>query len=195
MECQPEDEQDQKPKQPRQKWDDYFYDIAKKVALRSHDDSKVGAVLVRELDNEHIIIATGYNGFPRNVIDDPSRFGDKEKLCWTVHAEINTLCNAARVGVSTNRTTIYVTKFPCSQCAGALIQFGIRRVYTLGKAWEKDPNGDKGERSFRMLAEAGVITYAPKIEMKLILEEERVKSADTNGAKSNGHKKTKPVSK
>lgn len=50
---------------------------------------------------------------------------------WMVHAEANAIFNAARVGISLNGATIYVTKFPCIMCANAIIQVGIKRLYTL----------------------------------------------------------------
>lgn len=147
----------------RESWDDYFYGIADKVGSRSRDDSKVGAVLVNK---ENIIISTGYNGLPRHVSDDSSRIDDdKEKLRWTVHAEANAICNAARVGVTTKDCTAYVTKFPCSRCAGELVQAGVLRLVTFGKMWKKDLNKDDGRRSWTILSEAGVAVYAPNVLM------------------------------
>lgn len=45
------------------------------------------------------ILATGYNGFPRGVVDDPGRYLDREvKLKLIVHAEANCVAQAARTG-------------------------------------------------------------------------------------------------
>ncbi|HIE26200.1 TPA: dCMP deaminase family protein [Candidatus Poribacteria bacterium] len=148
---------------PRESWDEYFYSIAEKVASRSRDDSKVGVVFV---DSENTIVSTGYNGLPRRVSDDKTRINDdKEKLRWTVHAEANAICNAARTGMPTKNCIAYVTKFPCSRCAGELVQAGIIRLVTFGKMWKNDPNGDDGRRSWTILSESGVAVYAPKILM------------------------------
>ena len=147
----------------RETWDDYFYKIAKQISTRSRDDSKVGTVLVNK---ENIILSTGYNGLPRHVSDDSSRIeGDEEKLKWTVHAEANAICNAARVGVSTKDSTAYVTKFPCARCAGELVQAGVIRLFTLGKMWKNDPSDDDGRRSWTILSEAGIAVYAPNVLM------------------------------
>jgi dCMP deaminase len=150
-------------KSHRESWDEYFYSIAEKVSSRSRDDSKVGVVLV---NNENIIVSTGYNGLPRHVSDDKTRIDDREeKLRWTVHAESNAICNAARTGVSTRGCIAYVTKFPCSRCAGELVQAGITRLVTFGKMWKNDNSGDDGRRSWTILSESGVAVYAPKILM------------------------------
>lgn len=147
----------------RKSWDEYFYEMAKLVATRSRDDCPVGAVVVGE---DRVVISTGYNGLPRRVSDLEERLEKVEKLRWTVHAETNAICNAARVGTSTKDCTIYVTKFPCSMCSGLLVQAGIRRLVTLDTSfWKNDPNGDPGERSLRVLMEAGVEIHAPNINI------------------------------
>ncbi len=147
----------------RENWDEYFYGIAKQVSSRSRDESQVGAVLVNK---DNILISTGYNGLPRRVSDDSSRINDdKEKLKWTVHAEANVICNAARIGVLTKDSTAYVTKFPCSRCAGELVQAGVVRLVSLGEMWKKDPSDDDGRRSWTILSEAGVAIHAPNILM------------------------------
>lgn len=75
------------------------------------------------------ILATGYNGFPVNLSDSLSLYNDRAfKLAATVHAETNALFNAARNGANTEGSTAYVTFHPCSQCAAALIQAGVKLV-------------------------------------------------------------------
>ena len=44
-----------------------------------------------------------------------------------VHAEIDCLINAGRIG-SYKGTTLYSTLMPCYLCAGAVVQFGIKKV-------------------------------------------------------------------
>ena len=44
------------------------------------------------------------------------------------HAEIDCLRNAGRVG-SYKDTALYSTLMPCYLCAGAVVQFGIKKVY------------------------------------------------------------------
>lgn len=157
------EESNRNTKTTRKSWDEYFYEMAELVATRSRDDCTVGVVVVGE---DRIVISTGYNGLPRRVSDLEERLDKAEKLRWTVHAEANAICNAARVGTSTKDCTIYVTKFPCSTCSGLLVQAGIRRLFTLDRSfWKNDPNGDTGERSLRILMEAGVEVHAPNINI------------------------------
>jgi len=154
----------------RKSWDDYFLEMAKLVSTRSRDDSKVGAVIVGD---EQVVLATGYNGLPRKVIDLEIRFkGKEEKLKWTVHAESNAICNAARIGTSLLNSTIFVNKFPCSDCAGHIVQAGVKRVVTEDDhMWAHNPNGDDGRRALRILIEAGVEIHAANMDFGEIPKE------------------------
>jgi dCMP deaminase len=103
--------------------------IAEAVAALSKDPStKVGALIIGPANE---IRATGWNGFPRDVSDDPARWHDKPtKYKFVVHAEVNAICNAARSGVSTEGCSLLVTALhPCNECAKAIVQAGIRKVY------------------------------------------------------------------
>lgn len=107
-------------------WDEYFLDMANLVSTRSKDKStKVGSVLVKE----GRVISTGYNGIPRGMNDNIKiRHEQPEKYFWFVHSELNAILNCAREGVSTYGSTLYTTLSPCSACAGAIIQAGIKKV-------------------------------------------------------------------
>jgi len=162
----------------RKTWDEYFLMIAAVVASRSKDPgTRAGAVLVRD----RVIIATGYNGFPRGVHDLSSRLVDRgEKLAWTVHAEENALVNACRSGTSsTVGTELYVTPFgPCSRCSRLIVQAGIRRVIHADRVWN-DPDDARAERAALMLSEGGVqcvALEAPSFE-GLMVENDRSRLA------------------
>jgi len=109
-------------------WSEYFMKLASTVSEKSKDTTKVGCVIVGE-DNQ--ILSTGWNGFARGVWDDDA-FSDRrerpQKYKWTIHAEANAICNAARSGVMLKSATAYVTHKPCSSCADMLIQAGIKKV-------------------------------------------------------------------
>jgi dCMP deaminase len=107
------------------KWDSRFIDLARLVASWSKDPStKVGAVIVRP---DRTVASIGYNGFARGVRDHTERYANREtKYAMVVHAESNALLNSRE---SLEDCTLYVTPIPpCSQCAAAIIQRGIRRV-------------------------------------------------------------------
>ena len=108
------------------KWDIRFLRIAEEVKHWSKDvGTTVGCVLVRD----RRILATGFNGFPQNLSDSLARYHDREfKLAAVIHAEKNAIINAARNGAQLEGSTAYVTFPPCSQCAAALVQAGVKLV-------------------------------------------------------------------
>lgn len=113
-------------------WDEYFMGIACLSALRSKDPStQVGACVV---DQDHKVVSIGYNGMPRRIDDDILPWGHGEglesKYLYVCHAEFNAILNT-RNGSALNGCSIYVTLFPCNECAKAIIQVGIREVVYL----------------------------------------------------------------
>ena len=142
-------------------WDEYFISIADVVRNKSKDpSSKVGAVVVG-LHNQ--IVSTGYNGFPRGIVQTViARWGRPVKYSFVVHAEANAVYNAARTGVSLVGCTLYLFGFtvPCTECSKAIIQSGIVRV--VSKAYRGDPEWwtDDLILSKALLLEAGVEVVA-----------------------------------
>lgn len=134
------------------------------VANKSKDPStKVGAVIVGP-DNE--VRGTGYNGFPRGIIDTPERLNDRDmKIKLVVHAEMNAILSAARVGIPIKGCTMYVLAKtgdktwggpPCTRCTVELIQAGISEVRVpipkdIPERWKADLDFSR-----RMLLETGV---------------------------------------
>ncbi|MCR4741735.1 MAG: dCMP deaminase family protein [Treponema sp.] len=110
-------------------WDEYFMGIAALSALRSKDpNSQVGACIVSQ---ENKILSMGYNGFPLGCSDEKfpwAREGDQidTKYPYVVHSELNAILNYR--GGSLQGTKLYVTLFPCNECAKAIIQAGIKTV-------------------------------------------------------------------
>lgn len=110
------------------KWDKRFMRLAIEISSWSKDPStKVGAVVVND---DRRILATGYNGFPRGIVDTEERLNDRdEKYPRIIHAELNCLMNALYSGVSVRDSTIYVYGLPiCSECTKSVIQSGVSRV-------------------------------------------------------------------
>ena len=113
-------------------WHTYFLDLAKSVATRSKDPStNVGAVIVNA---DKSIVETGYNGFAPGVVETPERWERPTKYDFVIHAEQNAIGRAARFGKTVNGSTIYVTHYPCRECAKMIIASGIRAVYAEGFA-------------------------------------------------------------
>ena len=119
-------------------WHLRYLEMARLVSTWSKDPRKqVGAVIT---DCQYVR-GVGFNGFPRGVEDDAWRWEDREtKLQLVVHAEVNAILAARGIG-----DTIYVwPQLPCSQCAGLIIQAGIKTVVTAiesqyqESSWNKD---------------------------------------------------------
>lgn len=109
-------------------WTERFVALAEHIATWSKDPStQVGAVVVNA---DRQVLATGYNGFPRGLVDDPALLADRDyKYRVVVHAEENALLQAARTGVTLHGASLYTSLAPCSKCARLIIQSGIRAVY------------------------------------------------------------------
>jgi dCMP deaminase len=136
-------------------WDIRWMDLAKLVSSWSKDlSTKCGAVVV---DNRNTMLSMGWNGFPRRVDDNiPERHERPQKYKWTEHAERNAVYNAANTGARLDGANIYITFFPCSDCARAIIQSGIRSVVTYYPDFGNERWGDDFKFSLKMLEEAHV---------------------------------------
>ncbi len=110
-------------------WDEYFMGIAKLSAGRSKDNNtQVGACIV---SRENKILSMGYNGMPTGCCDDDmpwEREGENldTKYPYVCHAELNAILN--RSTGSLEGAKLYVTLFPCNECAKAIIQCGIKEI-------------------------------------------------------------------
>ena len=117
-------------------WDEYFMGVAMLSGKRSKDpNTQVGACIVGA-DNR--ILSMGYNGFPNGCSDDEfpwDREGDKSlktKYPYVTHSELNAILNYR--GGNLDGTKLYVSLFPCNECAKAIIQSGIKTVvYAIDK--------------------------------------------------------------
>ena len=133
-------------------WNEYFMGVAILASKRSKDpNTQVGACIV---DENNIILSTGYNGFPYGCSDDEfpwDRSGEDTKYKYVVHAELNAILNAR--GKNLNNARIYVDLFPCNECAKAIIQSGIKQIYYLCDKYHDTPTQFV---SRRLLDSAGV---------------------------------------
>jgi deoxycytidylate deaminase len=120
----------------------------------------VGAVIA---SSENVLLTTGFNGLARGVHDDEQTLMDAdEKLRVICHAENNAIMNAARMGVALQGASIYVTKFPCLACCNAIIQAGVKKIYTHDDSfWNDDPVDKDHSRKKRILHDARIEVNAP----------------------------------
>lgn len=137
-------------------WDEYFMSIAKLAGMRSKDpNSQVGACIVSQ-DNK--ILSMGYNGFPIGCSDEVfpwAREGQPldTKYLYVVHSELNAILNYRG---SLDGAKLYVSLFPCNECAKAIIQCGIKTIVYEDDKYHDTPSTIA---SRRMLDAAGVRYY------------------------------------
>lgn len=110
-------------------WDQYFMGVAKLSAFRSKDpNTQVGACIVSPNNK---IVGVGYNGLPWGCEDSVFPWDKRDgglydsKYAYVVHAELNAILNSVQ---SLQGCRIYVSLFPCHECAKAIIQSGITKI-------------------------------------------------------------------
>lgn len=151
-------------------WDEYFMGLAHLSAMRSKDpNTQVGACIV---DNDKKVVSIGYNGMPKGLDEKfpwerEGGFLDS-KYAFVVHAELNAILNSPR---TVKDCTVYVSLFPCNECAKAIAQSGIRKV-----VYESDKyDGTEGNTaSKKILNAAGVelvqLPYSVKLDLNTTTE-------------------------
>jgi len=136
-------------------WDEYFMGVAHLSSLRSKDESsQVGACIV---NTKNRIVGIGYNGFPIGCDDEVfpwEREGDflDTKYPYVVHAEPNAILNSS---VDLDGAKMYVTLFPCNECAKLIIQSGIKEVIFLSDKYE----GSLTDIAAKRLFDASKVRY------------------------------------
>lgn len=151
-------------------WDEYFMGISILSAQRSKDgNTQVGACIVSP---ENKILSVGYNGMPIGCNDDEMPWGREgepldTKYPFVCHAELNAILNRSTGSLQNAR--IYVSLFPCNECAKAIIQSGIKEVIY----WEDkyaDTDGVKASKKMFQMAGVKMTQYIPtgrEIKIKL----------------------------
>ncbi|KAJ6339570.1 hypothetical protein OIU77_007513 [Salix suchowensis] len=154
-------------------WDDYFMAIAFLSAERSKDPNRqVGACLVSQ---NGIILGIGYNGFPRGCSDDKlpwakkSKSGDplETKYPYVCHAEVNAILNTNHASAAGQR--LYVTMFPCNECAKIIIQSGVSEViYFIEKNLNSSDIAYIASHKLLSMAGIKVRKHQPRMDQILI---------------------------
>jgi dCMP deaminase len=142
------------------KWDIRFIRMAREVASWSKDPStQVGSIAVKNKK----IIATGYNGFPKNIKDRSKDLYDRErKLKLTVHGEMNMIYNAVEHGVKLEGSTVYIWGLPtCEDCWKGLVQTGVSRVVMPNVEFEggKWKDGCNHAKKFMEISDINITEY------------------------------------
>lgn len=147
------------------RWDNHFLGLALAHALMSKDpNTQVGSLIIGP-DRE--VRSMGFNGFPRGIDDTQERLSDRElKNRLMVHAEMNAILNAARVGISMKGCTLYLVATdssggiwggpPCVRCSVEIIQSGIAEIVSY--PFKDVPSKWKDDIEFarKLLVETGI---------------------------------------
>ena len=150
-------------------WDEYFMGIAVLSAMRSKDpNTQVGACIVSKINR---ILSIGYNGTPNGYEDKYfpwDRNGEflNTKYPFVCHAEMNAISNFKGDKKDLEDAKLYVTLFPCNECAKLVVQNGIKEIVYLSDKY-KETDGTKASKI--MFDACGVkYTEFPKNKRKTI---------------------------
>ena len=145
-------------------WDEFFMRVAVAASMRSKDpNTQVGACIA---DTNHRILSVGYNGTPSALTDDDFPWGVSDdplmdKHSYVVHAEANAVLNYRGSLKDMGGATVYVTLFPCNECAKILAQVGIGEVVYLSDKYD----GTEGNLiSKRILTSCGIAYRGMELE-------------------------------
>ena len=80
------------------------------------------------------VVATGYNGsiVGQPHCDDVGCLMISGHCERTIHAEMNSICQAARYGIAIQGATVYITCSPCWVCTKLLLNAGVKRLVFAG---------------------------------------------------------------
>ena len=113
-------------------WEEYFMGLAILSSERSKDPSTQGGACI--VDENNKIISVGYNGAPIGYDDDKDMTWERDgdfldtKYAYVCHSELNAILNSR---VNVEGCKLFVTLFPCNECAKVIIQSGIKEVIYL----------------------------------------------------------------
>ncbi|XP_034004181.1 deoxycytidylate deaminase-like [Trematomus bernacchii] len=154
--------------------EDYFMAAAVLSARQSRDpNTQVGACIVNQ---DKKVVGVGYNKMPNGCEDhmpwsrskareaadaakadgvDPTIARDAAaaetkldtKYIYVCHAELNAIMN--KNSADLNGCSIYVTLFPCNECAKLIIQAGMKEVVYLSDKYHDRVETQAAKRMFK----------------------------------------------
>ena len=133
-------------------WDEYFMLQALIASYRSKDPStKVGCVFV---DSDNHQLSMGYNGFVAGVDENQLPWGKSkdqslkdQKYAYVVHSEANAILHSK---ASLKDSRLYVTLFPCHECAKMLATIKIKEIIYLSNKNESKETHDISKKILKL---------------------------------------------
>lgn len=150
-------------------WDEYFMLQAVVASFKSKDPStKVGCVFV---DSKNHQVSMGYNGQVAGIDESQISWNkskelplDQQKYAYVVHSEANAILHAKG---NLEGTRLYVTLFPCNECAKLIATVRIKEVIYLSDKY----NGTiENAVSKKILAMSGITTRQLTLRSSLMDE-------------------------
>jgi dCMP deaminase len=132
---------------------DFMNEALKLKELSIDPNTKVGCVIVKDSK----IISKGYNTLPGNLQCHDYPLDVREgnflmtKYPYLIHSEAKAIVDAH---CDLQDCVLYVTLFPCNECAKLIIQAGIKKIYYLE---DKYAHEDNVIASKRLLSDAHII--------------------------------------
>ena len=137
------------------RWKEYFLQHLWIAQSMSKDANTKVAALIIDTESK-VVVASGWNCLPRNVLHTPERSERPLKYLYTSHAEQSCLMNALRLGVRVNGLTMLCSLASCSQCTASIINSGIGELVTPTPRLDHVSCGEQYQHSIAMLEESGV---------------------------------------
>lgn len=117
-----------------QDWHKKMMSLAQKEAQKSADWwRQVGALIFK---NNQILLIGHNHHLPhpqQPYLDGDPRAnfhkGEKIEISTALHAEAGLIAQAAKEGIALDNAEIFVTTFPCSNCAKLIAQAGVKTLY------------------------------------------------------------------
>jgi dCMP deaminase len=133
-------------------WDEYFMLQAILASFKSKDpNTKVGCVFV---DDKNHQISMGYNGHVAGLNEKLLPWGndrnlplDQQKYGFVVHSEANAILHAK---ANLKNSRVYVTLFPCHECAKMISTVGVKEVIFLSDKYEGSVENKIAKQIFEM---------------------------------------------
>jgi len=133
-------------------WDEYFMLQAMLASYKSKDpNTKVGSVIVDEHNHQ---ISMGYNGTIAGVDETLIPWGNNrevplehQKYGYVIHSEANAISHAKG---SLANARVYVTLFPCNECAKLLASHRVKEIIYLSDKYAETPENRIAKKIFQM---------------------------------------------
>ncbi|CAG9799896.1 unnamed protein product [Chironomus riparius] len=161
-----------KPKLELKVWNNELHFSKKEIPMRlaeiastrsKFENNKVGACIV---DDEYRILGYGYNGYPRlRKRENNEKYNARENnILYRCCAAQNAIHHSTS---SVRKATLYVTSFPCEQCAKTIVQSEIKRViYLESETHHPNKNHKVSEDILKDYLDENLMTFAELMQDK-----------------------------